>query len=299
MRPTFLILLAVLVLFVVQAIQTDRGVSPSRAVAESQTASLELAVSPAAPTSADIVEIHWGGGSGTPEQALRVAGSNQFFIEVLEAPTQATYILGALAPGVYTFSLFRQLPGVPSCRHELLGELHFTVKPAGQTGSGLLVLWLRGLDREGARALVEREGPQVDWLLERTAVLHLIPGLEESYRQLLQGRPEVEAVELNSIGFIPECPPPLGPAIAPGAVLVSFREGIERAQAEGLLGRLPPEIEAFRGVSLLSWEMPFASARVGVPQGWEQLFLRRYQRYPEVFHGRVVAPSSSSVQQGG
>ena len=292
-----LMLLTVVALFTGQAIRDDRAAS-QRASDAPEAASLEPALFPEAPTSADMVEVRIGEGSEDPEQALRVAGSNEFFVEVIEVPAQATYTLGALAPGEYTFSLFQQIPGTLFCSHELLGELSFTVKPAPRMGSGLVFLVLKGVNRSEAEVLVEGENPQVSWLFGEVAVLQLIPGLEASYRQLLRGRPEVEAVELNSVGFIPECPPPLGPAVAPGSLLVSFQEGIERKQAEALLRQLPPQLEAFWQLPLLIWH-PLAFTKVRVPQGWEHLFLRRYLELPEVLYGWVFAPRRARLSQVG
>lgn len=289
MRPTFLILLAVIALLMVQAIRADR--TPLlRAVDKSQPPQLGLTVHPAKPTTADLVEVRVGGGGVKPEQALRVTGANAFFVEVLEVPARATYTLGALAPGEYTFSLFQRVPSTPFCSHELLGEVRFIVRSIAPEGSGRLALLLTGVDRGGAQALVEEENPQVSWPFGGTALIQFIPGLETTYRQLLLEEEKVKAVELNSVGSIPECPPPLGPAFAPGSLLVSFQEGLSRPQAEALLRQLPPQLEAFQPII---WNL-LVFAKVRVPQGWERLFLRRYLRRPEVLYGWVLPHSRGS-----
>lgn len=290
------LLLTMAALLIGQAIHSDQEASP-RADNDREATSLRLAISPEVPTSADLVEVRLGGGSETSEQALRATGTNTFFAEVLEVPEQATYTLGALAPGEYSFMLFRQVPGTPSCSHELLGELNFSVQPAAPEGSGRLTLLLRGVTRQGARALVEQENPRVSWLFGNLAVLHFIPGLESSYQELLLEQPEVDFVELNSVGFIPECPPPLGSAFAPGSLLVSFQEGIGRTQAEALLRRLPPQLIAFQALELSLMEPP-TLMEVSVPRGWERLFLRRYSRYPRVIIGWVIPPREQPSEAG-
>lgn len=300
-----LMLMITLALLIGQASRHDRALerAASTPAPEATPLALELSLSlsPEEPTSADIVEVRIGKGSEVPEQALRVVGERAFFVEVLEVPTDTTYLLGALEPGRYTFSLFQRIPGTPFCSHKLLEELHFTVQPATPRGSGRLVLFLElemgggGADRVrvAARALVEEEGPQFRWLFGNVAVVHFTPGLEASYQELLRESPEVEAAKLNLIGFIPECPLPLGPAFAPGTLLVSFREGIEQKQAEALLRQLPPRLEAFQPLGEPA--IPLGLARVRVPSGWELLFLQQYLQRPEVVAGWAI-PQTASLQ---
>jgi hypothetical protein len=252
---------------------------------------LNLRLFPEAPTTEDFVEVQLGGG-GPAQPALRASGSNSFYISAAEPPTQATYTLGVLAPGDYTFSLFRTVPGALFCTHELRGRIEFTVRPALPSGSGRLILLLDLDSREAAQSLIERENPQTRWLFDTWVQLLFLPGLEAAYAQELRGRPEVAAFQLNSVGFLPECPPPLGAAFAPGSLLVKFREGIGRSQGEEFLRRLPPELRDFqllpRGGSQWAQWPERALAQVQVPSGWEALFLQRYLRYPQVLAGWVV-----------
>jgi len=299
-----MVLMVVTALLAGQAIQGDQeGNQRERADNTQGASSLGLTIFPKVPTSADIVEIRLNGG-GEPKQALRATGTNIFFAEVLKIPERVTYTLGALAPGEYSFMLFLRVSDTSSCSHKLLSELSFEVQPAVPEGSGQVMLLVQGLTREGTHRLVEQEAPKMRWLFNNLAVLYLIPGLETSYRKLLHERPEIDLVELNSIGFIPECPPPLGPSFVPGSLLVSFKEGINRGQAEALVYRLPPQLEAFRALDL-SVDAP-ALAKVSVPQNWEGLLLRRYLHHPEVIAGWVIPPrrvgsqalKSMSVRQG-
>jgi hypothetical protein len=257
---------------------------------------LELTVYPEMPTTADLVEVRVGGGEELPRQALRVVDSATFFAREQQAPTQATYALGALAPDSYQFLLFRIIPGSFFCTHELLGQVRFTVRHAAQAGSGRLVLLVALADREAASALVEQENPQSSWIFEDLAEVKLLPGLEETYLRFLQANPEVADVDFNSVATIPECPLPLSPAIAPGSLLVIFHEGVGSAVAEELIRRLPPELEDFQASSFEALRpykrrgLVLAKVEARVPPDWEALFLQRYLRRPEVLDGWVLPP---------
>ncbi len=103
-------------------------------------------------------------------------------------------------------------------------------------------------------------------------------------------------MELNSVGFIPECPPPFGPAFAPGALLLSFREGVSQAEAEALVGQLPPQVEVF---APLSQRLGLGLLVVEVPPGWEGLFLGQYLRRSEVLSGRIVPSPPGAASRSG
>lgn len=258
-----------------------------------------LVVFPQRPTVADLIEVRFHGG-GEPRRAWRVSGANAFFVEELDLPARATYALGALAPGEYTFSLFHQVPGERGCRHERVAEVRFTVHPPqAPVGFGQLLLFVEPSNPQQQKALIERENPASQWLFGSSAVLNVIPGLEETYLGALEDRPEVAFLELNAVGFIPECPPPLNPAVAPGSLLVTFKEDVPRPQAEALMQRLPPEWVRSLSSTVFAQdkgETPFDIVWVQVPQGWEALFLQRYERYPEVRCGFIPKRALTPVQ---
>jgi len=266
---------------------------------------LKLSVFPARPTSADVVEIRVGGG-GQTRRALS-AGSNAFFVEGADLSQRATYTLGALTPGDYSFSLFQQQPGTPFCTHELKGKLDFTVSAVDAPSGSELILLLLAANEAQAQTLIARERPRAEWLFGNTVALSVIPGLERSYARLLRQNPLVKFVESNDVGFIPECPPPLGPAVALGSLLVSFKDGVARREAEASLNGLPPQLEGWE--SLLKFDQGAQSVKrsaawVRVPADWEALFLGRYLRHQSVvlcgitLHGLPRCnPQSVAVQR--
>jgi hypothetical protein len=277
-------------LFIIQAQLLDAQQAPS---------SLQLKLSLSSLTSADLVEVRVGNGnSSAPQQALR-AGASNFYATVTQAPSHATYTLGALAPGAYAFSLFRTVSSILSCTHELLGKVSFTVKAASNTGSSQIALTIPELAKGIAEELIERENPKVQWLFDNWAAVSFVPGLESAYSQLLRARPEVASIELNAIGFIPECPPPLGPAFAPGSIVVRFKDNISRAQAEAVVRQLAPQFVRFQAApqSPLAKEVPrgvkLIQALVHVPSDWEALYVNRYKKYREVLEAEVIPKTAT------
>lgn len=264
-----------------------------------QPATLKLTVVPPTPTTGHVVAVRVGMG-GLAQQALRVSTQAMFYAVTEKSQEDAVYTLGALRAGTYTFSLYRISTRAPVCSYELGGSIQFTVQAATPSGSGRIVLIIRAARREEAQALVEAENPRLRWLFDHWSELALLPGLEESYAQLLRERPEAENVSFNSLAFPPECPPPLGAAFAPGSLLVKFRENSTHVQAEELVRRLPPELTDFQvlphdgGLGRES-----ALVEVRVPAGWEALFLYRYLRHPQVLAGWVVPAMELAAHQGG
>lgn len=287
----------ILLCFLMLLIITGQSQEPTSSISQP---SLRLTVFPENPTSADSVEVRVGGG-GAFQQALLVTGSNAFFAEEVEPPQQATYVLGALTPGVYTFSLFRQVPGSLFCSHVLIAELTFTVvRPEGFSGSELILLLLASNENE-VQSVVARERPKAEWLFGNLAVLSVVPGLEGRYASLLRQSPFVKSVESNAVGFIPECPPPLGSAVALGSLLVSFKDEVARSEAEAFMAGLPPKLEKWESLTKIGLDLQDqitirpqmrSVAWVRVPAGWEALFLKRYLVQPEVLCG-LIAPHGS------
>lgn len=263
-----------------------------------QPATLKLTVVPSVPTTGHIVAVQVGRG-GSVQQALRASNPATFYAITEGSPEDAVYTLGALRAGTYTFSLFHIIARAPACTYELRGSVQFAVQPAAPSGSGRIVLIVRSTRREEAQALIEAENPQLRWLFDRWAELALLPGLEESYTQLLRERPGIENIGLNSVASPPECPPPLGAAFVPGSLLVKFQEGFGQANAEDLVRHLPPEIADFQ---LLPHDGGLAResalVEVRVPTSWEMLFLSRYSRYSQVLSGWVVPATERTVYQG-
>lgn len=263
-----------------------------------QPDTLKLTVVPVVPTTGHIVAVQVGRG-GSAQQALRAANPATFYAITEGAPEDSVYTLGALRAGTYTFSLFRIVARAPVCTYELRGSVQFAVQPASPSGSGRIVLIVRSARREEAQALIEAENPQLRWLFDRWAELALLPGLEESYTQLLQERPGIDSIGFNSVASPPECPPPLGAAFVPGSLLVKFQEGFSQAHAEDLVRRLPPELTDFQMLPQDgSLGRESALVEIRVPVGWEKLFLHRYSRYPQVLSGWVVPARERAVYQG-
>ena len=294
MRATVVIVMLVgLVIFLTAPMVHGDGTTFNPTAAGLITASpMELTVFPECPTSAGVVEIRVHGGGKQTAKALRVDGTTQFFIEVTEVPTKAIYTLGVLPPGEYTFSLFQRPDDRSICTHKLIGQMSFTVKSGGGTGSGQLLLLLEGPDQSKARGLLQKEQPHVNWLLGNIVVLRIIPGLEESYKDLLGNDPRIKRIELNQVGSIPECPLPLGPAVVPGALVISFRNGVTHSEAEEALSHLPPRVVDYEPVDKFSpgegEKAELSVVLMDVPQSWEAFFLNRYLHFPGVATGFIV-----------
>ena len=285
-------LVGLAVLLTASAVHCDRSTSNPTAGDLITASPTGLTVFPKFPTSAGMVEIRVHGGDKQIVKALRVEGTTQFFAEVTEVPTKATYTLGVLPPGEYTFSLFQRTNDTPICTHKLIDQMNFIVKSGGETGSGRLLLLLEGPDQSEAEALLRKEQPHVNWLLGNMAVLRITPGLEGSYKDLLDDDPKIKCIELNQVGSIPECPPPLGPAVAPGALVISFRDGVTHSEAEESLSHLPPRVVDYQSVDKFSLgegeKMEFSLVLMEVPQDWEAFFLERYLHFPGVSTGLII-----------
>ena len=294
MRATvvMVILVGLAILLTASAVHCDRTTSNPTAGGLVTAGPMGLTVFPAFPTSAGMVEIRVHGGDKQPVKALRVDGTTQFFVEVTEVPTKATYTLGVLPPGEYTFSLFQQINDTPICTHKLIDQTNFTVKSGGETGSGRLLLLLEGPDQSKAEVLLRKEQPHVNWLLGNMAVLRIIPGLEGSYKELLVNDPKIKRIELNQVGSIPECPPPLSPAVVPGALVISFSDRVTHSEAEEALSHLPPRVVDCHSVDNISpgegEKAELSVVLMDVPRNWEAFFLNRYLHFPGVATGLIV-----------
>ena len=151
---------------------------------------------------------------------------------------------------------------------------------------------LAGADPAQLEKILADERPHFRGLFGATYQLDVPAGLEQGCMGLLREWPEVESVGLDTVAFIPECPPPFGPAFQPGRVVVQFRRGLTAEDILILGLRLPPGVE--------HWEPEQGSKSEGVEPsgqtravvrvipGRERFFLDRLLSYSEVTGGRVL-----------
>jgi len=256
---------------------------------------------PTQPTEIDVVEAWFGKPLARAVQAFRVVNDSLFYAVIYDGlPGALRYRFGVLPPGDYTFVLYRaerdQL-----CHYQPLTELRFTVRPVAHPASplvpGLITLFVEASDREAANRVIGMGRPVLETVLFNWLKVDLIPGLESIYHTLIASRPEVETVELDYLGYIPECPPPWGEAFLPGRLVVEIDPAVTLDKFKSFLNRtLPPVV--------VSWEPGFIPGRpaigralVKVPPGLEQFFLKWYLQQPGIRGGGIVRNNWDGVNR--